>query len=140
MLRDPDEAGPGLLASLRIPPRGGDAEFGDQVQILHLLLVESLNTAQLKSEMPKGEAGEKSISLLRRWLAHKGHQQPTRAVSFLRKINDLRNVCEHRAGGKRAKVFQKYLIDDRQRAIAVIFEEAIAALDSLDATLAGSDD
>ena len=141
LLRDPGEDAPRLLAGLRVPPRGGDAEFGDQVQALHLLLVESLNTTQMKSELPKGEAGEKSIDLLERWLADKGHQQLTQAIGFLRKINDLRNVCEHRAGTKRAKVFQKHSIDDdRQKAIAALFEEAISFLDSLGATLAGTDD
>ncbi len=140
LLRDPDEDEPGLLASLRVPPRGSDAEFCNQVHALHKLLVESLNTAQMKSELAKGETGEKSIDLLERWLAQKGHQQLTQNISFLRKINDLRNVCQHRAGAKRAKVFQKHSIDDRQRAIADIFEDAISFLDSLGAILTGPDD
>ena len=141
LLQDHDGTTPGLLSSLRIPPRGGDAEFGGQIQTLHLLLVDGLNAKQLKSELPKGPPGEKSIALLERWLAHKDPQQRTEAVSFLRKINDLRNVFEHRAGTRRAKVLQKHQIDDdRQKAVAAIFEEAITILESLGATLPGSDD
>ena len=140
LLRDPDESEPGLLASLRVPPRGGDTEFCDQVHAIHKLLVESLNTKQLKSELPKGEAGERSISLLERWLADKGHQQPTQDIGFLRKIHDLRGVCAHRPGAKRAKVFQRHSIDDdRQKAIADIFEDAVSFLDSL-GKIPGPDD
>ena len=95
----------------------------------------------MKSELPKGKTGEKSIDLLERWLADKGHQQLTQDVGFLRKINDLRNVCQHRAGTNRTKVFHKHSIDiDRQRAIADIFEDAISFLDSLDAVQTRLDD
>ena len=134
LLRDPDKGEPGLLASLRVPPREGDAEFCEQVHVIHKLLVESLNTTQMKSELPKGEADEKSISLLERWLTDKGHQQPTQDIGFLRKIHDLRGVCVHRSGDKRARKFREHSIDDdRQRAIAAIFEDAISFLDSLGA-------
>ena len=132
LFRDPDDDDPQLLACLRVPSRGGDTEFGEQVKALHRLLVESINGTQLKSELPEGETDEKSIALLERWLVHKGHQQLAQSVRFLRKINDLRNVSEHRAGRKRTQVFQKHQIaDDRREAISALFEEAISLLDSL---------
>ena len=132
LFRDPDDDDPQLLASLRVPPRGGNTEFGEQVQALHRLLVESINTPQLKAELPKGEKGEKSITLLDRWLDHRGHQQLAQEIDFLRKINDLRNVSEHRAGRKRTQAFQKHQIgDDKREAISALFEEAILLLDSL---------
>ena len=95
-------------------------------------MVESINTQQLKSELPKGEKDEKSIALLERWLDHKAHQQRAQNIGYLRKINDLRNVSEHRAGRKRTQIFQKHQIaDDRREAISILFEEAISLLDSL---------
>ncbi len=132
LFRDPDDDDPQLLPCLRVPPRGGDTEFGEQVKALHRLLVESINTRQLKSELPASEKDEKSIALLERWLDHKAHQQREQDVGYLRKINDLRNVGEHRAGSKHKQVFQKHQIaDDRREAISALFEEAISLLDSL---------
>ncbi len=132
LLRDPDDDDPQLLACLRVPSRGGDTEFGEQVRALHRLLVESINTEQLKSELPKGEKDEKSIALLERWLNHKGHQQLAQDTGFLRKVNDLRNVGEHRAGSRRVQVLEKHRIgEDRREAIFALFEEAISFLGSL---------
>lgn len=122
----------GYLACLRVPFRGGDTEFGDQVKALHRLLVESINTPQLKSELPVGGKDEKSIALLERWLDHKAHQQREQDIGYLGKINNLRNVSEHRAGSRRQQVFEKYQIaDDRREAMSALFEEAISLLDSL---------
>lgn len=130
LLRDPDDDDPQLLACLRVPPRGGDTEFGEQVRTLHRLLVESINMEQLKSELPKGEKDEKSIALLERWLDHMGYRQLDQDIGFLRKINDLRNVSEHRAGSRRAQVLEKHRIgEDRREAISALFEEAISFLD-----------
>ena len=84
----------------------------------------------LERDLP--EKGEKSITLLDRWLDHRGHQQLAQEIDFLRKINDLRNVSEHRAGRKRTQAFQKHQIgDDKREAISALFEEAILLLDSL---------
>ena len=132
LFRDPDDDDPQLLASLRVPPRGGNTEFGEQVRALHRLLVESINTPQLKAELPKGEKGERSITLLERWLEHRGHQHLEQDISVLRKIHDLRNVSEHRAGRKRTQAFQKHQIgDDKREAVSTLFEEAISLLGSL---------
>lgn len=138
LFRDPDDDDPQILAGLRIPPRGGNAEFGKQVQALHRLLVESINSSQLKSELPKGEKGEQSIGLLKRWLEDIGHQRVEQDIAFLRKINELRNVSEHKAGAKHAKAIAKHQIDDdRRKAIAALFEEAISLLHSLRKVKAG---
>lgn len=132
LFRDPDDDDPRLLATLRIPPRDGTAEFGEQVRALHRLLVESINTTQLKSELPKGEKGKRSVALLERWLEDKGHHHRERDIGFLRKINDLRNVCEHRTGSRHAQVLHKHQIgDDRRQAISALFEEAISLMESL---------
>lgn len=135
LFRDPDDDDPQLLACLRVPSRGGDTEFGEQIRALHRLLAESINTPQLKSELPEGKRDERSIALFERWLDHKANQQRTQVIGYLRKINDLRNVSEHRAGSRRTKVFQKHQIaDDRREAISTLFEEAISLLDSLGET------
>ncbi|MCY4433904.1 MAG: hypothetical protein OXE45_09550 [bacterium] len=132
LFRDPDDDDPQLLASLRVPPRGGNREFGEQVQALDRLMVESVNTRQLKSELPECEKNEKSIALLERWLDYKGYQHLEQDISVLRKIHDLRNVSEHRAGRKRTQAFQKHQIgDDKREAVSTLFEEAISLLGSL---------
>ena len=139
LFSDPNEDELGLLACLRVPPKGTDAEFSEQVQALYWLLVESINMRQLKPELPKGEEGEKSISLLERWLQHKSHQHTVQDIGLLRKINDLRIVGEHRVGSKHAKVIAKHQIDDdRREAVSALFEEAIAFLGSLEQVQVGA--
>ena len=141
LFSDPNEDDPGLLARLRVPARGTDAEFSEQVQAGLLAAGREHQHAATEIGTAKGRERRKIH------LTARSGGSNTRAINtqkedigFLRKINDLRNVSEHRVGSKHAKVIAKHQIDDdRREAISALLEEAICFLESLGEILPKAD-
>jgi len=95
--------------SLRIPLSENQAEFEDQVKNLAIILVDSLNEADIEQEVGKDEGGLRGIGklecLFKTWmiLGFETH------ILFLKKLMDIRAGVAHRKGDKyeRGKRFFK---------------------------------
>ena len=91
----PDPDGSPLLYRVRMPLTGTVEELNELARLLDLVLVEALNTTELKQQL--GASNRRgSIKLLGAWLAKIGYTQTERDIHLLRRIHDLRNAASHR--------------------------------------------
>jgi len=121
------------FSSLRIPATAEQVEFDTQVMHLTKLLVDSLNEAQIASQiscLPE----EKGISKLEHYLKQIRVPDAEKHIRFLRDLQSLRSTgSAHRKGGNYAKTAEKLGLNskDRRAVYAEFLNDAIAFLTAL---------
>lgn len=130
----PEEADAGLLQRLRLPLNDSQAEFETSIRIMTLLMVDSLNEAQITYLLPDKRQDEKGISKLKRWLEQEGYPHVERDIQFLRNLQELRSrIAAHRKSSSYHKTLDKVFGELRgPAAIKTLFEAAFAMLAGLE--------
>lgn len=99
LFRDPEPGDAHLLDSVRRPLHNTETEFEDLVRTLAILLIDSLNEAELVRELAPGPANERGIGKLQRWLEAHHYPRTERDIAFLRGLQRVRSEgTAHRKG------------------------------------------
>lgn len=125
------------LIALRIPLSNDQAEFDGQVQSLTIVLIDSLNEAQLANGLTL-EPGVKGITKLKAFLEARGVAEASALVTFLRNLQALRSASvAHRKGSEYEKIASVFDLENKElkEVFTVIFRSANEMLDILERTL-----
>lgn len=132
LLREMEGPNATALDRLRTPLNEGDKEFDDLVADLHLVVVEALNSEQLRSLVTGDTKDVKSIELLERWLEQLGYPHLERDIGFLRALNDVRNATSHLRGREHeARLRRQGVTGDRIATMQQFYRDATALLEDL---------
>ena len=132
LLRALDGPNAAALDRLRTPLNASETEFESIAEDLHLVMVESLNSRELKKVASSGADEEKSISLLESWLRDLGYAELDRDISFLRTLNEVRSKTSHYRSSKHAERLRELGVgEDRVAAMQAFFASAATMLESL---------
>ncbi|MCY4101685.1 MAG: hypothetical protein OXG55_00230 [bacterium] len=119
---------------IRTPLGGTDKEFEDILKDLHLVLVESLNSKQLKMIVSGDTKSTKSISLLERWLEELNYPPLAleRDIGFLRTLNEVRSLSSHlRSSDHEQRLCELGVTEDRIATIDRYFLQSIEMFNGL---------
>ncbi len=121
-----------FLTSLRIPLTNDQSEFERQVLALTKVIIESLNEAELKKRIGKSK-GDKGITMLEKFLDHYQLQNFSEHVTFLRRLQNLRNRVVHKKGKDDPEVSAYFQLDEKDLSDVFdsILTRAISFLDYL---------
>jgi hypothetical protein len=123
-----------LLETIRVPVTTSQSEFDEQILVLTKLLVDSLNEREIDAHAGPGQAGEKGIAKLERFLASGKCPKTTEVVQFLRDLQSLRSAgAGHRKGTRYHKTLLKFGPDtqSKRELMERILHDATAVLRSL---------
>ena len=125
LLLETSEGGVNPLDRVRVPPRGSEQEFDEQVLLLNKLVVEALNVEQMRKALgDKSDGLRGPLSLLKAWFTDGAYVHTARDIDTLNKIKTIRNKTAHRKGTSYATTLEKLSIPkDRQRAVALLLME-----------------
>lgn len=119
------------LKTLRVPGNE-QKEFDEVVLSLNKLIIDSLNI----SEMKKGlnfETGDKSISILGKYLKQKHNFNSIPMLDFLRNLQNLRSKgSAHRKGEDYKKAYEKFAKEDLPKTFEYILIESIKMLNTIE--------
>ena len=121
------------IQGLRIPVDNNEAEFENQLIYLSKLLIESLDQRSIQQQLYERVPEEKGIDKLERWMQSEGYPHADRDVTFLRRLQTLRNkLVAHRKGSDYTKTLQRLNVDsDRGSEVASICSNAAEMLRDL---------
>lgn len=132
LLRELTGANAEALERLRTPLNGTVKEFEDLVKDLNLVLVESLDSRQLKSRVQGDTKDLKSIGLLERWLEESGYPSVQREISFLRTLQSVRSQGSHLRSSEYEERLRKLGVgDDRVATIHGYYGSGTTLLNGL---------
>ena len=114
-----DRDGSPLLLRVRMPLTDTVEELNELARLLDLVLVEALNTTELKQQLGATDR-RGSIKLLGAWLAKIGYTHTEREIQLLRRIHDLRNAASHRDDANSAAQRPGVSFDPQQAAAEIL--------------------
>ena len=141
LLRELEGSNAVALDRLRTPLNNTGKELEDQIKDLQLALVEALNSKQLRSALAGDTSGMKSLALLERWLHELDYPMLTRDISFLRALNDVRNLSSHlRSREHENRLRELGVTEDRIATMQDFFTSASVFLASLRRFITGDEE
>jgi hypothetical protein len=120
-----------VLGKLHSPVTESAAEFDEQVLYLAKLLVDSINEESIKTAIGKGDAGERALSKLERFLTHEGMED---ARALLKPFADVQGLRSRGAAHRKGSSFDISSVFgdlDRRAGFEKLLGEAVEVLDVL---------
>lgn len=118
-----------LPQQIRVPVDDSQPEFDACLLILSKVFVDSLADTELKTRIPPGEDGERSVSRLGRWLEQEDYPHTERDVTLLRSVQSLRSAgSAHRKGSSYPKALERAVGEARGQAAGQLLIDGLARM------------
>lgn len=121
------------LQSLRVPLSDTQQEFDIQTASLTKIIVDSLNEKELAKNITL-DSQDKGITKFSKFLKNKSFKEEPQTITFLRRLQDLRDGVAHRKGDYYKRGSKHFKVDDKNfiKAFDEILANSTKILDELE--------